>query len=111
MDASKVDLPRIDKNVEFVGVSRLRTLNATNLHDLDTTLVIQDPNNKPIAVVISFGLFMAMQDERDRALSTLEMVMSREESTALRNGMQDVLSKKTKPISAVRDAVRKKVRR
>lgn len=110
MRDSKVDIPRIDPNVQYVGVSKLRTLNATNLHDLDTTLVIQD-NDRPIAVVLSYDLFLQMQQERERVLTTLEMVANNEELTALRTGMQDVLSKRTRPISAVRDSLRKKVRR
>lgn len=110
MRDSKVDIPRIDPNVQYVGVSKLRTLNATNLHDLDTTLVIQD-NDQPIAVVLSYELFLEMQKERERVLATLEMLANNEELSALRTGMQDVLSKRTKPISVVRDTVRKKARR
>jgi len=34
-------VPYIDPNVEHVGVSRLRTLNASNLRNFEKTLVIQ----------------------------------------------------------------------
>lgn len=110
MNTQKVGIPRIDPSVKYVGVSKLRTLNASNLQDLDTTLVIQD-NDQPIAVVLSYDLFMQMQQERERALTTLEMLVNKDERNALSSGIKDVLSKKTKSVSAVREAVRKKPRR
>lgn len=107
MQTTKAGIPYIDPNVQFVGVSKLRQLNATALSDLDKTLVIQD-NDKPLAVVISFEQFMAMQRERERALATLEMMVNNEESNAVRAGLQDVLDGKTKSLSEVKQSLKKK---
>jgi hypothetical protein len=111
MPATKDGMPYIDPNVQFVSVSKLRTLNATNLHDLDKTLVIQS-EDQPLAVIVRYEQFLEMQNERERVRTTLEMLINNEEFTALLAGMQDVLSKKTKPLSAVRaEARRRKISR
>lgn len=100
MTTTKVDIPRVDPNVQYVGVSKLRTLNATNLHSLDKTLVIQD-DDKPLAVVLSYEQFLAMQNHRDRILETLETVLS-EDGTNLLAALQDVADGKTIPLAEVR---------
>lgn len=65
MPSSRSSIPYIDPKVQYVGVSKLRTLNATTLNELDKTLVIQD-NDKPLAVVLSYDQFLEMQKERER---------------------------------------------
>lgn len=104
----KVGIPYIDPNVQYVGVSKLRSLNATNLQGLQAKPIIVQENNQPIAVILSFEQFLEMQRDRDKVRATLEMLVNDDERNALLAGMQDVLSKRTKPISAVRDALRKK---
>ncbi len=54
--------PYLDPKVQFVGVSKLRSLNATNLRALDKTLVIQD-GETPLAVLMSYELFLKMQQQ------------------------------------------------
>jgi hypothetical protein len=49
--------------VQHVGISRLRALNVTQLDGLDKTLVIQD-NDRPLAVLIRYRNFMAMQEDK-----------------------------------------------
>jgi hypothetical protein len=58
--ANQVSIPYLDPSVQHVGVSRLRALNIEQLRDLDKTLVIQD-NDKPLAVLLKYEQFMAMQ--------------------------------------------------
>jgi hypothetical protein len=58
--ANQISIPYLDPNVQHVGVSRLRALNIEQLRDLDKTLVIQD-NDKPLAVLLKYEHFMAMQ--------------------------------------------------
>lgn len=53
-------IPYIDPDVAFVGVSKLRSLNAETLRALDRTLVIQD-GESPLAVLVSYEQFMEMQ--------------------------------------------------
>ncbi len=59
--ANAVSIPYLDPSVQHVGISRLRALNVTQLDGLDKTLVIQD-NDRPLAVLIRYRNFMAMQE-------------------------------------------------
>jgi hypothetical protein len=65
---NQVPIPYLDPSVQHVGISKLRALNVTQLRDLDKTLVIQD-NDKPLAVLLKYEHFMAMQ-EKLRASAT-----------------------------------------
>jgi hypothetical protein len=56
-----VSIPYLDPSVQHVGISRLRALNVSQLDALDKTLVIQD-NDRPLAVLIRYKNFMAMQE-------------------------------------------------
>ena len=56
------ELPYINPDVQYVRVSRLRDLNTDKLFNLNKILVIQDPKDKPIAVLISYEQYMKMQD-------------------------------------------------
>lgn len=60
--ATSVSLPYVDPTVQHVGVTKLRSLNVAQLRDLDKTLVIQD-NDKPLAVLLRYEQFMAMQEQ------------------------------------------------
>lgn len=56
--------PSIDPRIKYVGGSKLRQMNATRLRELgDTIYVIQD-NGKPLAVIVSYALFLRMQGRR-----------------------------------------------
>ena len=59
---NQVSIPYLDPSVQHVGVTRLRSLNVTQLRDLEKTLVIQD-NDKPLAVLMRYEHFMAMQEK------------------------------------------------
>jgi hypothetical protein len=61
--ANQVSIPYLDPDVQHVGISRLRALNVTQLSELDKTLVIQD-NDKPLAVLLKYEQFMAMQNKK-----------------------------------------------
>lgn len=60
--ANHVEIPYLDPSVQYVGISRLRALNVTQLRELDKTLVIQD-NDKPLAVLLKYEHFLAMQEK------------------------------------------------
>ena len=93
-------IPVIDPNVQHVGVSKLRTLNAERLRALDKTLVIQD-DDKPLAVMLSYERFLQIQ----RVRATLEEVL------ADRNGLITALTEakngNTKPLAEVRRTLKK----
>ncbi len=59
--ANQVSIPYLDPSVQHVGVTKLRSMNIEQLRDLDKTLVIQD-NDKPLAVLLRYEQFMAMQE-------------------------------------------------
>jgi len=58
---NQVSIPYLDPSVQHVGISRLRALNVAQLDALDKTLVVQD-NDRPLAVLIRYRNFMAMQE-------------------------------------------------
>jgi len=60
--AHQVSIPYIDPSIHHVGITRLRSLNVTQLRDLDKALVIQD-NDKPLAVLLKYEHFLAMQEK------------------------------------------------
>lgn len=97
-------IPVIDPNVQYVGVSKLRLLNADKLHSLDKTLVIQD-DDKPIAVVLSFDQFMQMQIERDRVIATLEAVLA--EKSGLATALHQAQTGNTVSLDEVRKNLKK----
>jgi len=101
-------IPVIDPNVQYVGVSKLRTLNATKLRSLDNTLVIQDPDDKPLAVVLSYEQFLEMQQEREKILATLETLFEKGEQDNLTDALQQTKNGNTKPFSLVRKTLKKR---
>jgi hypothetical protein len=64
--ANPVSIPYVDTSVLHVGISRLRALNVTQLRELDKTLVIQD-NDKPLAVLLKYEHFLAMQERMEES--------------------------------------------
>jgi hypothetical protein len=60
--ANQVSIPYIDPNIQHVGISRLRSLNVAQLRAFDKTWVIQD-NDKPLAVLLKYEHFLAMQEK------------------------------------------------
>jgi hypothetical protein len=61
----------IDPTVEHVGVSKLRQLSAANLGKLKNMLVVQD-NDTALAVVIRYEQYLAMQNQLEQALRTIQ---------------------------------------
>ena len=54
-------IPRIDRSVEHVGISRLRKLNSDDLKTMEKTLVLQE-NDQPLAVLLTYEKFLVLQD-------------------------------------------------
>src|SRR5260370_41133353 len=72
---NQVSIPSLDPSVQHVGISRLRALNVTQLRELDKTLVIQD-NDKPLAVLLKYEHFLAMQDEDSESRGTVKRLFA-----------------------------------
>ncbi|MBC8030937.1 MAG: hypothetical protein H7Z16_12560 [Pyrinomonadaceae bacterium] len=99
-------IPVIDPNVQYVGVSKLRTLNAGKLQSLDKTWVIQD-DDRPLAVILSIDQFLEMQKERNALLATLESIFTEEDRVALVAALRGSQSGNTKPDTEVRGTPKK----
>ncbi len=100
-------VPYIDPNVEHVGVSKLRTLNATSLRNFDKAMVIQD-NDTPLAVLLTYDQFLTMQKQLQAVLETIEVITDDEERSSLIDGLQAVTNGKTKSLSDIRAELKQK---
>ena len=101
------DQPYIDPNVEHVGVSRLRKLNATNLRESQKTLVIQD-NDKPLAVLLGYEQFLHMQQTMRQLAETIELLSDPSEREMLRLGFEDAEAGRTKSFAKIRRTLKSK---
>jgi PHD/YefM family antitoxin component YafN of YafNO toxin-antitoxin module len=99
--------PYIDRNVQHVGVSRLRSLNATQLREIDKTLVIQE-NDQPLAVLLKYEEFLIMQDQLTSVLDIIAALSDHEELGGILSGIKEMESGKTKSISEIRSALKPK---
>ena len=86
----------IDPTIEHVGVSKLRQLNASNLGKLKKMLVVQD-NDTALAVVIKYEQYLAMQNQLEQALRTLQA----HRADALTDGLRDAAAGRIKRMSEV----------
>lgn len=70
-DTPTNDIPIIDPRIEYVGATKLRSLNTTNLGKLKKTLVIQD-NDTPLAVLLNYEQYLIIQNKLKSLLKTIE---------------------------------------
>lgn len=99
--------PYIDETVEHVGVSRLRSLNTSNLRDFDRTLVIQD-NDKPLAVLLSYDQFLDMQRQLMSLIQTVEVLKNEKELTSVADGLDAASKGQTRLLSEIDAELKKK---
>jgi PHD/YefM family antitoxin component YafN of YafNO toxin-antitoxin module len=99
--------PYIDRNVQHVGISRLRSLNATQLREIDKTLVIQE-NDQPLAVLLKYEEFLIMQDQLTSVLDTIAALSDQEELGGILAGIKEMESGKSKSIAEIRAALKTK---
>lgn len=52
----------IDERVKHVGLTKLRHLNADTLRELDDSLLVLQDGDEPVAVLLSYKLYMRIQD-------------------------------------------------
>lgn len=86
----------IDPTIEHVGVSKLRQLSAANLGKLKKMLVVQD-NDTALAVVIRYEQYLAMQNQLEEALRTIQAYGC----DGLTKGLQDAAAGRIKRIAEV----------
>ena len=102
-------IPTIDPAVKFVGVSKLRDLNAARLRDnSDTTYVFQD-NDQPLAVLISYDKYLLIQQQLHEGMAnTVEMFTNAQELQGVKAGLHDLAAGRTKPFSKVKAELKAK---
>jgi hypothetical protein len=99
--------PYIDSSVKHVGVSKLRGLNADKLRETTDTFVIQDPNDKPLAVLLTYDKFLAMQEELEAVARTVEMLSDNAEATAFKAGLEDVRAGRVRSLDEIDKELKK----
>lgn len=101
-------LQRLDPGVKYVGVSKLRDLNATKLKDdQNTTYVLQD-NDQPLAVLIGYERYLIIQEQMDSVMSAIEMLTDVDERNGLIAGLKDFQGGHTRPFAEIKAALREK---
>lgn len=94
------NIPFIDPRVEHVGVSKLRTLNATNLSKVKNTLVIQD-NDTPLAVLLGYEQYLIIQNKLHSLLKTVELLQNSAKAAGIEGGLRDIAAGKTTPFEEI----------
>ena len=96
----------INPHVRNVGISKLRSLNASKLRDMDKTLVIQE-NDQPLAVLVRYEEYLDMQKQLMAVLETRAILSDKEEMAGIVSGIEDVKTGRTQPFEEVRNSLRK----
>jgi len=107
---SNTTIPYIDPKVQYVGISRLRSLNSTQLRDIDKTLVIQE-NDQPLAVLLKYEEFLIMQKQLFSVLDTISVMTDDSEIGGILSGLEEMHSGKTRTIGEIRAALKVKKER
>jgi hypothetical protein len=100
------NFPRIDPSVRHIGVSKLRGLNAEKLRENDETFVIQD-NDKPLAVLLTYDTFLAMQEQLDTVRNTVTLLTDVADVAALRKGLDDLKSGRFEALEEIKKELKK----
>jgi PHD/YefM family antitoxin component YafN of YafNO toxin-antitoxin module len=89
-----------------VGVSKLRSLNATQLRDMDKTLVIQE-NDQPVAVLLKYEEYLAMQEKMLAVIDAQSILSDRNAVSSILSGRADAKAGNSRPIEDVRESLKK----
>ena len=100
-------IPLIDPNVKYVGISKLRDLNATKLKESQDTLVFQD-NDAPLAVLLSYEKYLFIQEQLAAVMNTLELFSESKELEGVLKGLRDITQGRTRSFSEVKAALKSK---
>jgi len=102
--ATRYSGPYIDERVEHVGATKLRSLNAKNLRDLDKTWVIQD-NDKALAVLVPYDQFLTMQKQLITVLEALELLRNQKASKEVLTGLEEAMNGKLTGLAEIRKSL------
>lgn len=104
---SATTIPYIDPKVQYVGISRLRSLNSSQLREITKTLVIQE-NDQPLAVLLKYEEFLIMQKQLLSVLDTIAVMTDESEMGGILSGLEEMHAGKTRTISEIRAALKAK---
>ena len=94
--------PFVNPTVRHVGVSKLRELNASKLREnSEETLVIQDSNDTPLAVLLSYEQFLIIQQQLMAVLNTVEMLSDKEEHDSFLAAFEDIRSGRVRSLDEI----------
>jgi hypothetical protein len=80
----------INPHVKYVGVSKLRDLNASRLREqTEDTFVIQE-NDTPLSVLLSYKKYLEMREEFNAMLSMIEVLANENERSGLLAAFEDL---------------------
>ena len=91
----------IDPNVRYVGVSKLRELNAAKLKETEETLVFQD-NDQPLAVLLTYEKFMEIQQQVYSLLNTIDLCQEQAELEGLKAAFQDIKEGRIRSLAEIK---------
>jgi len=101
-------LPRLDPDVKYVGVSKLRDLNATKLKDDQGTTYVLQENDQPLAVLLSYERYLIIQEQLASVMNAIEMLSDPDERAGLTAGFHDLKNDRTRPFSKIKAGLREK---
>lgn len=91
----------IDPNVKYVGVSKLRELNAAKLKQTEDTLVFQD-NDQPLAVLLTYAKFMEIQQQIYSLLNTIDLCLEKAELEGLKAAFEDLREGRVRTLAEIK---------
>jgi len=104
---SSINIPLIDPNVKYLGVSKLRKLSASSLKASDHTYVIQE-NDTPLAVLVSYEKFLILQEKLMSVLNTVDLVTSKADMDGVTAGLAAVAEGRTRSLAEIRSETKKR---
>lgn len=94
--------PFVNPTVRHVGVSKLRELNASKLREnSEETLVIQDSNDTPLAVLLSYEQFLIIQQQLLAVINTVDMLTDKAEYDNLIAGFEDIRAGRVRSLDEI----------
>ena len=96
----------VNPKVRTLGVSKLRLMNASQLREIDKTFVIQE-NDKPLAVLLKYEDFLAMQEQLLAVLETQSVLSDKDAIENILAGRAEANTGKTRTIEQVRDSIKR----
>jgi PHD/YefM family antitoxin component YafN of YafNO toxin-antitoxin module len=107
MSATLTEMPFIDPNVEHVGVSRLRQLDAKELRKIDKKALVIREHDSPLAVLLSYEQYLIIQNQLRAVMDTMEILSDPAEVQMLVAGLREAQTGQTTTIDDLRRELKK----